>query len=120
MSTNSNQGLRGSQHKPPPPPPTSDSAPDGSTQGPAKVKVKGLLEAILALVPVEQKGIARGLASQIQTLVNDPKDDQFKPTLTTFRKVVAEEVRAALGEARKASTQGQTWAAAVAVAIMTS
>ena len=67
---------------------------------------RGLLDGLVALVPTEQQGIARGLAKQVHTLFttlqqnhqnNHPVEGPEVLTITHLQKVVTEAIRAAVG-----------------------
>ena len=63
-----------------------------------------MLDGLLALVPTDKKNIAQGLAKEIlgNLQKTQPPGGLGDLTLSSLRKVVAEEVRAALGGAQKA------------------
>jgi len=70
---------------------------------PAMESCRGLLDGLVALVPTEQQGIARGLAKQVHTLFttlqqnNHPVEGPEVITVTHLQKMVTEAVRAVVG-----------------------
>lgn len=73
---------------------------------------------MLALVPIDKKNIAQGLAKEIlgHLQKTQPPGGSGDLTLSSLRKVVAEEVRAALGGAQRAP-QARSWATVAAGAL---
>jgi hypothetical protein len=124
------RGLDDSRHSQPtaraPPPPPAPSGPrryqqptHRTTRKPQDTgNVRGLLDNLLALVPTDKKNIAQGLAKEILDHLpgSQPPEGSGDLTLSSLRKVVAEEVRAALGGAQRAP-QARSWATVAAGAL---
>ena len=80
--------------------------------------IRGLLDGLLALVPTDKKNIAQGLAKEILGHLQrtQPPRGSEDLTLSSLRKAVAEEVRAALGGPQGAP-QARSWATVAAGAL---
>src|SRR5512140_3146661 len=90
----------------------------GSTQ-PETEALRGLLNSLVALVPTEQQGTARGIAKEIQNLFttqgqgNQPTEGPAVLTAAHLHKVVTEAVKAAV-RPNQGATQGRSWATVAA------
>jgi hypothetical protein len=93
--------------------------PQGSPQGltsptgPRAEAFRGLLDGLVALVPTEKQGEARGLAKELNILFtgleqrhHQPKEGLGGLTVTHLQRVVTEAVQAAIGTTNRGIEQG--------------
>jgi hypothetical protein len=89
--------------------------------GPRTDTFRGLLDGLVALVPTEKQGMARGLAKELSTLFTgleqrhrQPKESLGGLTVTHLQRVVTEAVQAVVGTTNQGTgqgtVQGRTWA----------
>jgi hypothetical protein len=106
----------------PPQHPAHPAGPTGPTSGGLRTGTeafRGLLDELVALVPTEQQGTARGLAKDLQALFtglqrrDHNKKDPEVFTIAHLQKVVTEAVRATIGPTQGA-VQGRSWATVAA------
>ena len=83
------------------------------------VAFRGLLDGLLALVPTEQQGTARGIAKELQALFTGLQRREHNKknlevlTVAHLQKVVTEAVRATMGPTQ-GTAQGRSWATVAA------
>ena len=81
--------------------------------GPRAEAFRGLLNGLVALVPTEKQGEARGLGKELNTLFtgleqryHQPKEGLGGLTVTHLQRVVTEAVQAAVGTTNRGTGQG--------------